>query len=418
MADNTTLDAGAGGDTIATDDIGGVKFPRSKIVIGADGSNDGDVSAANPMPALVTGAAAENAAVSGNPVLSGGRYDSTPRTLGDGDVGALALDADGAVHVSDGGNSLTVDNGGTFAVQVDGAALTALQIMDDWDETDRCKVNPIVGQAGVAAGAGTVGVTTQRVTIATDDATAANVQTVADNTDILNNWDAASRCSVSPISGQAGVAGGAGAVGATTQRMTLASDDPGVALLTTIDADTGSMATLLGTIDSDTSSLAGCVSGTELQVDVVGALPAGTNNIGDVDVASIAAGANLIGDVGIQGRATGGLSLYYDNDIDETAVAVKASAGTLYGIHAINTTAAPLYLQFFDVAQGSVTVGTTTPTMQMIVPGNADSDGAGFTFTIPQGIAFSTAITLACSTNSEGNGAPGANACHVNLFYK
>jgi len=50
MADNTTLNTGTGGDVIATDDISGVKFPRSKITIGGDGTNDGDVSSANPMP--------------------------------------------------------------------------------------------------------------------------------------------------------------------------------------------------------------------------------------------------------------------------------------------------------------------------------------------------------------------------------
>lgn len=37
---------------------------------------------------------------------------------------------------------------------------------------------------------------------------------------------------------------------------------------------------LLTTIDADTSSIAGAVSGTELQVDIVDSLPAGTNNIG------------------------------------------------------------------------------------------------------------------------------------------
>jgi hypothetical protein len=50
MADNITTNPGTGGDTLAADDIGGVKFPRTKLVIGADGVNDGDVSAANPMP--------------------------------------------------------------------------------------------------------------------------------------------------------------------------------------------------------------------------------------------------------------------------------------------------------------------------------------------------------------------------------
>ena len=34
----------------------------------------------------VTGIAAENTVVSGNPVLTGGRYDSVSRNLGDGDV--------------------------------------------------------------------------------------------------------------------------------------------------------------------------------------------------------------------------------------------------------------------------------------------------------------------------------------------
>lgn len=50
MADDVTLNAGSGGDVIAADDIGGVKFQRVKITTGADGSNDGDVSSSNPLP--------------------------------------------------------------------------------------------------------------------------------------------------------------------------------------------------------------------------------------------------------------------------------------------------------------------------------------------------------------------------------
>lgn len=50
MADNTVLNTGTGGDTIASDDIGGVKFQRIKLVHGADGVNAGDVSTANPLP--------------------------------------------------------------------------------------------------------------------------------------------------------------------------------------------------------------------------------------------------------------------------------------------------------------------------------------------------------------------------------
>lgn len=47
------------------------------------------------------------------------------------------------------------------------------------------------------------------------------------------------------------------------------------------------------------TALNGAISGTEVQVDVVASLPAGINNIGDVDVASIAAGDNNIGNVDI-----------------------------------------------------------------------------------------------------------------------
>ena len=43
----------------------------------------------------------------------------------------LATDSTGVVSVDDNGSALTVDNGGTFVVQEDGAALTALQLIDD-----------------------------------------------------------------------------------------------------------------------------------------------------------------------------------------------------------------------------------------------------------------------------------------------
>jgi hypothetical protein len=55
VADNTLLNLGSGGDTIASDDIGpGVKYPRVKITLGADGVNNGDVASGNPMPSNVT----------------------------------------------------------------------------------------------------------------------------------------------------------------------------------------------------------------------------------------------------------------------------------------------------------------------------------------------------------------------------
>lgn len=57
MADGIQLNAGTGGDLSAADEVGGFKIPRVKIVHGADGSNDGDVAATNPLPMKLVGSA-------------------------------------------------------------------------------------------------------------------------------------------------------------------------------------------------------------------------------------------------------------------------------------------------------------------------------------------------------------------------
>ncbi len=51
MSDNSTLPGT--GDVYASDDIGGVKFPRVKLIYGPDGTNSGDVEATNPLPVQV-----------------------------------------------------------------------------------------------------------------------------------------------------------------------------------------------------------------------------------------------------------------------------------------------------------------------------------------------------------------------------
>lgn len=90
-------------------------------------------------------------------------------------------------------------------------------------ESTRLKVNPIAGQAGVAAGAGAVGVTVQRVVLASDDPAVVALQ-------VLDDWDETDRAKVNLVVGQAGITGGAGASAANTPRVVLASDDPSLAL--------------------------------------------------------------------------------------------------------------------------------------------------------------------------------------------
>lgn len=71
----------------------------------------------------------------------------------------------------------------------------------------------------------------------------------------------------------------------------------------------------------------------ELQIDVVGALPAGTNNIGDVDVLSLpalAAGTNNIGDVDILSIAAG------DNNIGNVDIVTMPTVTVTDGAGALN----------------------------------------------------------------------------------
>ena len=128
--------------------------------------------------AQVQGKAAHDAAVSGNPLLLGGYASATAPTAvsADGDAVRLWADLSGRLQIGDGAGSLTVDapvgtpvfvrlsdgtaaistlpvslasvpshavtNAGTFVVQVDGAALTSLQLIDDAVFMDNAAFTP------------------------------------------------------------------------------------------------------------------------------------------------------------------------------------------------------------------------------------------------------------------------------------
>lgn len=78
---------------------------------------------------------------------------------------ALKTDTSGELQV-DVLSSALPSGAATSAEQATQTA--SLSVLDDWDESDRAKVNPIAGQAGVQGGAGSVNALTQRVAIATD----------------------------------------------------------------------------------------------------------------------------------------------------------------------------------------------------------------------------------------------------------
>jgi len=120
-----------------------------------------------------------------------------------------------------------VDSSGNVQVE-DAAAEASLAIIDDWDETDRAKVNIIAGQVGVAAGSGASSALTQRVIAATDSPEVTAVQ-------IMDDWDETDRAKVNIIAGQVGVAANSGATDALTQRVIAATNSPEVTALEIMD---------------------------------------------------------------------------------------------------------------------------------------------------------------------------------------
>ena len=92
--------------------------------------------------------------------------------------------------------------------------------------------------------------------------------------------------------------------------------------------------------------------------------------------------------------------------LSNTATAVKASAGQLGGWSFRNTHTSDTFIQLFNVAAGSVTLGTTVPTMVLPIPAN---NGINQEF-LTMGITFDTAITAACTATRTGSGAPGVAA--------
>jgi len=190
VADNLVANPGSGGATLATDEIGGVHYPRSKQVWGPD----------NTATDVATGSA--------------------------------------ALPIQDGGNSITVDGG--------------VSILGTVPVSGTVSVSGTVPVSGTVAVSGTVPVTgSVGVTGSVTTAPPANAST-----------------NLTQFAGT-GVAVNAGTANAGTLRVVVASDQ---------------------VVRVDGSGVTQPISGS---VGISGGLPAGNNNIGDVDVVTQVGAANI-----------------------------------------------------------------------------------------------------------------------------
>jgi hypothetical protein len=138
---------------------------------------------------------------------------------------------------------------------------------------------------------------------------------------------------------------------------------------------TGSLRT---TVAQDTTTIAGSAVGT-----------AGTAS---ANVVSVQGEASMTPVLVTNIPATSGGASHFSAIVaaNTTSVAVKASAGQLYGISAFNNSATIAYLKLYDASQGSTTCGSGTPVERLMIPASG-----GFVKEITQGDAFATAITYA-----------------------
>lgn len=170
----------------------------------------------------------------------------------------------------------------------------------------------------------------------------------------------------------------------------------------TLAVTPGSGATIATTTDG---------SANNLPHDVICDQSAGANCAGVDASHNLGVVLETGGTITLVPATTGGNSMY-TGALTNTAVAVDASAGQVYGYYFYNSNSSVCYIQFYNTAQGSVSVGTTTPVLSLGIPATG---GANVAF--PNGLAFGTAITIAATT-TRANGSACSNSIDANVIYK
>lgn len=364
--------------------------------------------------------------------------DTTPDSVNEGDAGAARMSANRNIYTQirdaagnerganvNASNQLSVSvdntvtvgshavtNAGTFAVQESGAALTALQVID----------NPVV-------------VDDAAFTPATTSVMMAGFEFDDTTPDSVNEGDAgAARMSSNrniyvQIRDNAGNERGLN-VDASGRITTLSAANDGVDIgnVDVASVVPGTGATNLGKAEDGahtTGDVGVMALGVRRDTPTVSSGTTGDYEPVSMDAngatwVSLATKLDSTNDaVAIGGRTTGGATIFRSLDLDESEEEVKASAGTVYGAWVTNTATSTRWLKFYNATAANVTVGTTTPVITIGIPGNSSDDISGYFGAPGQGIAFSTAITVAATTGvaDADTGAPAANDVIVNIFY-
>lgn len=377
-------------------------------------------------------------------------------------TGTVAVTQSGTwdeVGINDSGNSITVDNGGTFVTQENGAALTSLQLIDDTvatlgtdTYTEATSKGIIIGGVRRDADTTLANTTNEFAPFQLDangylkveafsgqtlpiSVASAQIASGAIASGAIASGAVASGAIASGAIASGAIAAGAIAAGATSIATTedtasaagdhlvkvaqIRLDTPvsGANLSASGDytqfiADSFGKTWVTGTYAEDLAHVAGeAIVGNGVRRIDTPATSAGTSG----DWATMNASAEGALWTTNTPTTTGGCTIFRTLDLDETEEEVKATAGNVYGYYFYNAATSVRYLKFYNATAASVSVGTTTPVLTFPLPA---SSAGHISFGFPVG--FATAICVAATTGvaDADTGAPAANDVILNVFYK
>ena len=290
-----------------------------------------------------------------------------------------------AIPVTDNSGSLTVDNAGTFAVQVDGNALTALssiitltQITNNTIVADNAAFTDGTTKVDVA---GYIFDEVAGTALTENDAAAARID--SKRAQVLVVEDATTRGQRQAVS----------AAGAASQNTTQVNS-----VTVSVNNGTANTGCQRVTIASDNTAF-----------PVNATLAAETTKV--IGTVNVAASQN----VGLTPNTTNGLTVYHLASAASTnAVVVKSSAGQLYGWYIRNNNAAARKLCFHNLAS-TPTAGASIFFTLDIPAGSAANVVNAMGITFSTGIAITTVVGGGADTDST---AIALNDLNINLFYK
>jgi hypothetical protein len=385
MSDNSIFDPGSGGDTYRSKDRAGVKTEIVGIDLG----------------------------------------------IGTGSESLMS----GSMPINDNSGSITVDNGGTFAVQASLTSTTNAGATAKTSDYDTGAGTDTVTQFGIAlpASGGAVqggtatnpirtdptGTTTQPVsgTVTANAGTGtftvagSGVFHVDDNSSSLtvDNGGTFAVQDSQVLTDNAGFTDGTsklfpgGYILDETAGTALTENDVAAARVDSKRAQ------VLVIEDATTRGQRASVSaGGAVKVDASGAAVPITDNSGSLTV-DAPVGTPVF--VTPTPSTTGGWSPYSFGGLSTTVQTVKSGAGTLGGYYFYNPNPSVAYVQIFDI-NSAPTLGSTAPTISIGVPATS-----GANLEVGLGVNMASGIRIAATTTRAGSSAP-VSGLDVNLFYK